>query len=130
MRARAVFLGLTLIAALANVAALIMIMAALDRRGRKTNMFMARLFTGRYLSAYKETTKKGNRKAGSALFPLDRRHHPGPRLCGHRRPFAPGIILGRLMSPRRNFGNGRGRGQEPAARAAISRAARRAMVSR
>ncbi|HPL14472.1 MAG TPA: hypothetical protein PK207_09730 [Candidatus Aminicenantes bacterium] len=64
MRARAVFLGLTLIAALANVAALIMIMAALDRRGRKTNMFMARLFTGRYLSAYKETTKKETGKPG------------------------------------------------------------------
>jgi len=64
MNARALFLGLTLIAALANVAALIMIMAALDRRGQKTNIFLARLFTGRYLSAYKETTKKETGKPG------------------------------------------------------------------
>ena len=68
MSARAVFLGLALIAALANVAALIMILAALDRRGRETHMFMGRLFTGRYLSAYKATCKKAIGKLGALYY--------------------------------------------------------------
>jgi hypothetical protein len=51
-------LGLTVAAALANVAIFIMIAAALDRRGYKTNMFLARIYFYKYLSAYKELTRK------------------------------------------------------------------------
>jgi len=61
---RNLFLGLTLAAALANVASLIMIMAALDRRGYKTNMFLARIYFFKYLSAYKELTRKETGRPG------------------------------------------------------------------
>jgi len=52
------FLGLGVLAILANVAILVMIMAALDRRGYKTNMLLARIYTFKYLSAYKDATRK------------------------------------------------------------------------
>ncbi len=61
---RNVFLGLTLAAALANVAIFIMIAAALDRRGYKTNMFLARIYFFKYLSAYKELTRKETGRPG------------------------------------------------------------------
>lgn len=57
-------LGLTVAAALANVAIFIMIAAALDRRGYKTNMFLARIYFYKYLSAYKELTRKETGKPG------------------------------------------------------------------
>jgi hypothetical protein len=61
---RNIFLGLALVAALANVAILIMIMAALQRQGYKTNMLLARIYFYKYLSAYKELTRKETGKPG------------------------------------------------------------------
>jgi hypothetical protein len=61
---RDIFLGLTLAAALANVAVFIMIAMALDRRGYKTNMFLARIYFFKYLSAYKEFTRKETGRTG------------------------------------------------------------------
>jgi phosphatidylserine synthase len=61
---RAVFLGLGAAAALVHVALYIMIMADLDRRGTKTNIFLARIFFGRYLKAYKDATVKETGKPG------------------------------------------------------------------
>jgi hypothetical protein len=64
MPIRNVLLGLGLASALVHVASYIMIMAALDRRGYKTNMFLARIYFGRYLKAYKEATVKETGKPG------------------------------------------------------------------
>jgi phosphatidylserine synthase len=64
MNIRAVFLGLGLAAALVQVTSYIMIMADLDRRGQKTNIFLARIFFGRYLKAYREATVKETGKPG------------------------------------------------------------------
>jgi hypothetical protein len=61
---RSVFLWLTLAAAVANVAIFIMIAAALDRRGYKTNMLLARIYLFKYVSAYKELTQKETGKTG------------------------------------------------------------------
>jgi len=61
---RSAFLGLTLAAALAHVTIFIMIAAALDRRGYKTNMFLARIYFFKYLSAYKELTRKETGRPG------------------------------------------------------------------
>jgi hypothetical protein len=64
MSIRDIFLGLGGAAALVHVASYIMIMAALDRRGYKTNIFLARIFFGRYVKAYKEATEKETGKPG------------------------------------------------------------------
>ena len=64
MTLRTVFLALGGVAALVHVASHIMIMAALDRRGYKTNMFLARIYVGRYLKAYREATVKETGKPG------------------------------------------------------------------
>ena len=64
MNVRSVFLALGGAAALVHVTAYIMIMADLDRRGTKTNIFLARIFFGRYLKAYKEATVKESGKTG------------------------------------------------------------------
>ena len=64
MNIRTVFLGLGGAAAFVHVASYIMIMAALDRRGYKTNIFLARIFFGRYLKAYKDATVKETGKPG------------------------------------------------------------------
>lgn len=64
MTLRNVLLGLGGAAALVHVASYIMIMADLDRRGYKTNIFLARIFFGRYLKAYKEATVKESGKPG------------------------------------------------------------------
>ncbi len=64
MNIRAVFLGLGAAAALVHVASYIMIMADLDRRGYKTNIFLARIFFGRYLKAYREATEKETGRPG------------------------------------------------------------------
>lgn len=58
MSVREVFLGLGAAAALIHVASYIMIMAALDRRGYKTNMFLARIYFHRYVKAYRDLTEK------------------------------------------------------------------------
>ena len=64
MTLRSVLLALGGAAALVHLASYIMIMAALDRRGYKTNIFLARIFFGRYLKAYKEATTKETGKPG------------------------------------------------------------------
>ena len=64
MPLRTIFLGLGGAAALVHVASYIMIMAALDRRGYKTNIFLARIFFYRYVKAYKEATEKETGKPG------------------------------------------------------------------
>lgn len=51
MGLREVLFGLAVAAALSSVVILISIMAALDRRGYKTNMLLARIYLFRYLSA-------------------------------------------------------------------------------
>ncbi len=64
MTVREALLGLGILAAVSNVAALILIMAWLDRKGYKTNILLARIFTFRYLAAYKEATKKETGRTG------------------------------------------------------------------
>lgn len=59
-----IFLGIAVLAILTNVVILILIMAALDRRGYKTNMLLARIYMFKYLSAYKEATRKETGKPG------------------------------------------------------------------
>jgi hypothetical protein len=51
-------------AILSNVVVLILIMAALDRRGHKTNMLLARMCPFKYLKAYKEATQREAGKPG------------------------------------------------------------------
>jgi hypothetical protein len=64
MNLRTVLFGLAVLAALSNVAILIMIMVALNRLGYKTNMLLARIYTFKYLSAYKEVTLKETGRPG------------------------------------------------------------------
>jgi len=68
MDIQTIFLGLAVLAAFSNVAILILIMAALDRRGNKTNIIWARLHIFRYLSAYKEATRKETGKPGLLFY--------------------------------------------------------------
>jgi hypothetical protein len=64
MNMRNIFLGLAVLAILTNVVILVLIMAALDRWGYKTNILLARIYTFKYLSAYKEATRKETGKPG------------------------------------------------------------------
>lgn len=64
MNMQNIFLGIAVLAILTNVVILILIMAALDRRGYKTNMLLARIYMFKYLSAYKEATRKETGKPG------------------------------------------------------------------
>jgi len=64
MPIRTILLGLGGAAALVHVASYIMIMATLDRRGYKTNIFLARIFFYKYVKAYKEATEKETGKPG------------------------------------------------------------------
>ncbi|MBN2409100.1 MAG: hypothetical protein JXE07_05130 [Candidatus Aminicenantes bacterium] len=59
-----IFFGLAAAAVVANVVILILIMAALDRRGHETNILLARLYIFKYISAYKEATRKETGKPG------------------------------------------------------------------
>jgi len=63
-----VFIGLGALAVLSNVVIWILIMAALDRRGYKTNILWARLLIFKYLSAYKEATKREIGKPGLLFY--------------------------------------------------------------
>lgn len=65
---REFFFGAAVAAALANVVCLILIMAALDRRGQKTNVFQARIYFFKYLSAYKEATRRETGKPGLLFY--------------------------------------------------------------
>jgi hypothetical protein len=64
MNMQNIFLGLAVLAILTNVVILILIMAALDRREYKTNILLARIYTFKYLSAYKEATRKETGRPG------------------------------------------------------------------
>jgi hypothetical protein len=64
MPLRNILLALAGVSALVHVASYIMIMAALDRRGHKTNVLLARWHFGRYLKAYKEATVKETGEPG------------------------------------------------------------------
>jgi hypothetical protein len=64
MTLRNVLLGLGGAAALVHVASYIMMMAALDRRGYKTNILLSRIFFYRYIKAYKDATVKETGKPG------------------------------------------------------------------
>ncbi len=64
MSIRDVLFGMAILAVISNVVILILIMAALDRRGMKTNMLVARICPWKYLSAYKEATQKETGKPG------------------------------------------------------------------
>jgi len=66
---RSIFLGIGLAAGLAHVACYIAMMSALDRRGIKTNFFLARILVFKYASQYKEATRKETGKTG-ILYPL------------------------------------------------------------
>jgi hypothetical protein len=61
---RNVLLALGGVSALVDVASYIMIMAALDRRGYKTNILLSRIFVGKYIRAYKEVTTEETGKPG------------------------------------------------------------------
>lgn len=64
MTFRDILFGAAILAALLNVAILIMILAALNRRGMKTNMLLVRINPWKYLTAYKEATQKETGKTG------------------------------------------------------------------
>jgi hypothetical protein len=66
---RNVFLALTLFAGVLNLVIFILVAAALDRRGTKTNMLLARVYMFKYLKAYKEATRKETGRTG-ALYGL------------------------------------------------------------
>jgi hypothetical protein len=61
---RDVFLGLAVLAILCNAVIIVLIMAALNRRGQKTNMLLVRLYVYKYVSAYKQATQKETGKPG------------------------------------------------------------------
>ncbi len=64
MTARNVLFLCAVLAILSNVAITILVMAWLDRRGHQTNILLARVFMFKYLSAYKEATKKETGRTG------------------------------------------------------------------
>jgi hypothetical protein len=68
MNTQNVFLGLAALAVLFNIVIWILIMAALDRRGYKTNILLARLLIFKYLSSYKEVTRRETGKPGSLFY--------------------------------------------------------------
>jgi hypothetical protein len=68
MTMRNVFLWIGLLAVLSNVVIWILIMAALDRRGYKTNILWARFLFFKYLSAYKEATRRETGKPGLLFY--------------------------------------------------------------
>jgi hypothetical protein len=64
MSLRSALLAIVLLGTLIHVVSLILIMAALDRRGQKTNFLLARIYAFRYVNAYKEATIKETGKPG------------------------------------------------------------------
>jgi hypothetical protein len=59
-----ILLAVVLPATVVHVTALILMMSALDRRGMKTNFLLARIFAFKYISQYKEVTRKETGKTG------------------------------------------------------------------
>jgi len=68
MNMQNVLFGLAVLAVLSNVVIWILIMAALDHRGYKTNIIWARFLIFKYLSAYREATRKETGKAGPLFY--------------------------------------------------------------
>jgi len=64
MSIRTIILVLTGAAVLVNGCSLGMIMAALNKRGQKTNPFLVRLYFFKYLRDYKDITRKETGKPG------------------------------------------------------------------
>jgi hypothetical protein len=64
MTLRNILLALGGAAVLIHVTSYILIMAALDRRGYKTNVLLARLYFFKYIRAYREATVKEAGKPG------------------------------------------------------------------
>ena len=64
MALRTIFLVLTGAAVLINGFSLGMIMAALNKRGQKTNPFLGRLYFFKYLRTYRDITRKETGKPG------------------------------------------------------------------
>jgi hypothetical protein len=64
MALRTIFLVLTGAAVLVNGFSLGMIMAALNKRGQKTNPFLVRLYFFKYLRTYRDITRKETGKPG------------------------------------------------------------------
>jgi len=68
MNIQNLLLGIGGLGVLANVVIWILIMAALDRRGYKTNILWARFHFFKYMSAYKEATRKETGKPGLLFY--------------------------------------------------------------
>jgi hypothetical protein len=64
MSLRNVLLGFGGAAAVVHVASYIMMMAALDRRGYKTNILLSRIFFYKYIKAYRDAMVKETGKPG------------------------------------------------------------------
>lgn len=64
MAPRTIFLVLTGAAVIVNGFSLGMMMAALNKRGQKTNPFLVRLYFFNYLRDYKDITRKETGKPG------------------------------------------------------------------
>ena len=69
MNLRSALLAIVLLGTLVHIVSLVLMMAALDRRGQKTNFLLARIFAFKYVNAYKEATIKETGKPG-VLFRL------------------------------------------------------------
>ncbi len=61
---KTIFLAVVLPATVVHVTALILMMSALDRRGMKTNFFLARIYAFKYVSRYREVTRKETGRTG------------------------------------------------------------------
>jgi hypothetical protein len=57
-------MGLTVAAALSGVVVLIIMMVALDRRGQKTSLWMARVRPDKYVRAYREAIRAERGRPG------------------------------------------------------------------
>lgn len=68
MNIQNLLLGIGVLAVLLNVVIWILIMASLDRRGYKTNILWARFLIFKYLSAYKEATRRETGKPGLLFY--------------------------------------------------------------
>lgn len=64
MSLRSALLTIGVLTTLAHVVIMILIMAALDRRGQKTNPLLARIYVFKYVRAYKEATIKETGRPG------------------------------------------------------------------
>jgi len=68
MTLQALFIGLALLFAAANVAVSIMIMHYLERRGIATNLFLIRLYIFEYVSQYRRLTITDTGSTGPLFY--------------------------------------------------------------